>query len=150
MRDADYFNLPKSRRGSFRYWGGTNAVNLGQWHSFSIPRGASMAYLLCLGGGAGGGGGQSSATGVVGGGGGGGGSGARALLIIPTLMLPPVLYVSPGAGGAGGAASGGNATAGVKSFICDKPFTGATTLQDVVLVSGHTAAAATGAMIQPT
>src|SRR5277367_4843467 len=137
----DGVNLFNPRRGKYIWLVGSLATNAGAWTPFVIPRNATWMYLLTVGGASSGGGGQTSATGVLGGGGGGGASGAMSRLIIPAFFLPKTLYLSPGTGGLGvAAATIGNA--GVRSFIADQPFSGATTAQDLVLVSGAAAATA--------
>jgi hypothetical protein len=137
----DQINAFNPRRGKIQFYVGSLATNAGGWLTWVIPRNASWVYMLCVGGGSGGGGGQNQSGGIAGGGGGGGGSGALAKLLIPASFLPKTLYLSPGIGGAQ-VGAGATGSAGVRSFIADKPFASATTTQDLVLVSG--AAAATG------
>jgi hypothetical protein len=80
-------------------------------YAYTLPKGITMVYILCMGAGGGGGGGFTRAAGSAGGGGGGGGTGALTRVVIPKIFLSDSLLILVGTGGPGGA--GGNpATAG--------------------------------------
>lgn len=135
MLDLSYFQNNNSNVQGF--------FNGGTWQTWIKPRGAKMVNILCQGSGAGGGGGFQSTGGRAGGG--GGGSGATARLAINANLLPDILYILPGIGGTGGL-GGAPATAGTpgqNSFVTLIPDT--SSVSNVVLRSGATAATAGGA-----
>ncbi len=88
---------------------------------WSIPKNASMVYMVLSGGGGGGGGGRSGTAPLEEqGGGAGGGSGAIATLLIPAVVLPKTLYLYLGAGGAGGAQNA-SGSLGAYTFVYEDP-----------------------------
>lgn len=89
----------------------TQVYNIPGRHTYHIPKGVSMVYVLVMGSGGGGGGGFTRTVGNAGGGGGGGGTGAISRAIVPRIFLSDSLTIRIFAGGNGG--TGGNpATAG--------------------------------------
>lgn len=80
-------------------------------YTYTLPKGITMVYILCVGAGGGGGGGHTRNVNAQGGGGGGGGVGAVTRVVIPKIFLSDSLIISVGTGGTGGA-GGAPATAG--------------------------------------
>lgn len=79
--------------------GGTD----GPWHTWTKPRGLTMAHFFLLGGGGGGGKGLAGVAASARGGGGGGGSGGQSSILIPLEFVPDRLFLMVGKGGVGGA-----------------------------------------------
>ena len=107
------------------------------WHTWTKPKGADMAFILCIGGGASGGGGLTAAAGSARGGGGGGGASGITRIFLPVLFLPDILYVQVGSGGA----SVGAGTLGNPGAISYVSLIQSTNSSATIITSGNAAAA---------
>jgi hypothetical protein len=78
--------------------------------TWTIPQGATMLHIVCIGAGGGGGAGLTGVSGAARGGGAGGGSGAISTLLIKRMFLPDALniVIAPGAAGSPSSGSGGS------------------------------------------
>lgn len=82
--------------------------------ALTVPSGATIVDIVCVGAGGGGGSGKKDAAGVSRSGGGGGAGGGVSIGSFPLseLSSPTTLYVTVGAGGTGGASQTTNTTSG--------------------------------------
>jgi hypothetical protein len=104
---------------------------------WTVPKNASMVYMMAIGAGGGGGAGFTAPTSTVKAGGGGGGSGGSCRFLIPAAFLPRQLNLWAGNGGAGGSASGSAGAGGAHSFVADATGgTISTGLPDIIIASG--------------
>ena len=84
----------------------------GAYYEISIPVGAKVCRIICLGAGGGGAAGRLSASGTAAGGGGGGGGGAYQEVDFLVADMNPRVCIAVPAGGPGGAAESTNSTNG--------------------------------------
>ncbi len=106
------FHLPKEAGNSRRF--DPVGAATGIWHTYSIPPGAVLLDILCVGAGGAGGAGFSRTAGSAGGGGGGGGAAGITRMTVSTARIPSVLYIQPGGNilGSGGLQSTVSLTGG--------------------------------------
>ena len=106
------------------------------WQTWNKPRKCNYVWIMCIGGGGGGGGGRTGGSSNF-----GGGSGAVSKVLYNSQLLSDILYIQVGRGGAGGIANNSGAN-GQRSFVSLRPIS--TVVQNIVAVSGGTAAIAGG------
>ena len=134
----DVFDLPNNVNKQI-----FNAANSsGSWQTWNKPKGATVAYIMCIGSGGGGGGMRNWTSPNPGAAGGGGGGAAYTIATVPFFLIPDVLYIQVAVGGIGGGSpnveyaqpgggeDGGN---GALSYVSLYP---STNMSDCLVVNG--------------